>query len=107
MSNKDKKYFIPVDGITIEVSIEVYRAYYQPIWLTSYHAQKNGECLFTKVQLWKCDGASQPQSNEQENCNSVIIETNSGLQSARYCLFRTMSMRNLHFQDKWRFIQCL
>lgn len=31
-------------------------AYYQPIWNTRYHAQKNGECRCTKTQLWKCDG---------------------------------------------------
>ena len=48
MQNNDKKYFIPVDGTPIEVSEEVYRAY--------YHAQKNGECRCTKAQLWKCDG---------------------------------------------------
>lgn len=28
MQNNDKKYFIPVDGTPIEVSEEVYRAYY-------------------------------------------------------------------------------
>ena len=56
MQNKDKKYFIPVDGNPIEVSEEVYRAYYQPIWNTRYHTQKNGECRCTKAQLWKCDG---------------------------------------------------
>lgn len=56
MSNEAKKYFIPVDGNPIEVSEEVYRAYYQPIWNTRYHAQKNGECRCTKAQLWKCDG---------------------------------------------------
>ena len=56
MSNEAKKYFIPVDGNPIEVSEEVYRAYYQPIWNARYHAQKNGECRCTKAQLWKCDG---------------------------------------------------
>ena len=56
MQNNDKKYFIPVDGAPIEVSEEIYRAYYQPIWNTRYHAQKNGECRCTKAQLWKCDG---------------------------------------------------
>ena len=56
MKNKDKQYFIPVDGELIEVTEEVYRAYYQPIWNTRYHAQKNGECRCTKAQLWKCDG---------------------------------------------------
>lgn len=56
MSNEAKKYFIPVDGTLIEVSEEVYRAFYRPIWNTRYHAQKNGECRCTKGQLWKCDG---------------------------------------------------
>ena len=56
MKNKDKQYFIPVDGELIEVTEEVYRAYYQPIWHTRYHAQKNGEYRCTKAQLWKCDG---------------------------------------------------
>ena len=56
MANKDNRYFIPVDGNPIEVSEEVYRAYYQPIWNARYHAQKNGECRCTKAQLWKCDG---------------------------------------------------
>ena len=36
MQNNDKKYFIPVNGNPIEVSEEVYRAYYQPIWNTRY-----------------------------------------------------------------------
>ncbi|NLI54385.1 MAG: hypothetical protein GX417_08660 [Clostridiales bacterium] len=54
--SKSKRFFIPVNGTPIEVSEEVYRAYYQPIWNTRYHAQKNGECRCTKSQLWKCDG---------------------------------------------------
>ena len=49
MSNDAKKYFVPVNGSPIEVSEEVYRAYYQPIWNTRYHAQKNGECHCTKA----------------------------------------------------------
>ena len=56
MQNRDKKHFIPVNRTPIEVSEEVYRAYYQPIWNTRYHAQQNGECRCTKAQLWKCDG---------------------------------------------------
>ena len=31
MQNNDKKYFIPVDGNPIEVSEEVYRAYYKAL----------------------------------------------------------------------------
>ncbi len=56
MKNNDKQYFIPVNGTPVEVSEEVYRAYYRPIWNTRYHAQQNGECHCTKAQLWKCDG---------------------------------------------------
>lgn len=56
MQKKANRYFIPVDGRAIEVSEEVYRAYYRPIWNTRYHAQKNGECRCTKAQIWKCDG---------------------------------------------------
>ena len=52
----NNRFFIPVNGTPIEVSEKVYRAYYQPIWNTRYHAQKNGECRCTKAQLWKCDG---------------------------------------------------
>ena len=54
--NQGKRYYIPVDGEFVEVTEEVYLAYYQPIWNTRYHAQKNGECRCTKAQLWKCDG---------------------------------------------------
>ena len=56
MSNEAKKYYIPVNGKLVEVSEELYRAYYRPIWNTRYHAHKNGECCCTKAQLWKCDG---------------------------------------------------
>ena len=56
MSNEAQKYFIPVKGELVEVSEELYRAYYRPIWNTRYHARKNGECCCTKAQLWKCDG---------------------------------------------------
>lgn len=56
MQKKANRYFIPIDGMPIEVSEEVYRAYYRPIWNTRYHAQKNGECRCTKAQIWKCNG---------------------------------------------------
>lgn len=38
MSNEAKKYYIPVNGKLVEVSEELYRAYYRPIWNTRYHA---------------------------------------------------------------------
>lgn len=48
--------FIPANEELVEVSEELYREYYRPIWNTRYHARKNGECCCTKAQLWKCDG---------------------------------------------------
>ena len=61
MKNCDRKYFIPVNGTPVEVSEEVYRAYYRPVWGTRYHAQKNGECRCSKRQLWLCDGFIHPK----------------------------------------------
>ena len=49
MSSEAKKYFIPVNGELVEVSEELYREYYRPIWNTRYHARKNGECSCTKL----------------------------------------------------------
>ena len=54
--SRSKHFFIPVDGTPIEVSEEVYRAYYQPVWITRYNACQNGECCCTAAHLWKCDG---------------------------------------------------
>ncbi len=56
MSKEAKKYFIPANEELVEVSEELYRTYYRPIWNTRYHARKNGECCCIKAQLWKCDG---------------------------------------------------
>lgn len=56
MSKEAKKYFIPANEELVEVSEELYREYYRPIWNTRYHVRKNGECSCTKAQLWKCDG---------------------------------------------------
>ena len=68
--NKKKQFFIPVTfeniegsneriGVNIkliEVSEEVYRAYYQPVWKARYHARKRDECGSPKSEAWKCDG---------------------------------------------------
>ena len=56
MTSNDNERFIQVNGKRIEVSEEIYRAYYQPIWRVRYHAQKNEECRCTKEQILKCDG---------------------------------------------------
>ena len=54
--NEHPKYFIPVNGIPVEVDETVYRAYYQPIWITRFKAQKNCDCHCPKSELWLCDG---------------------------------------------------
>ncbi len=73
----DKRYFIPVDETLIEVSEEVYRAYYQPIWNIRYHARKNGECVCTREQLWKCDGIC-PGCPFYTDGKKVSIDTSIG-----------------------------
>ena len=50
------KYYIPVDGVLVEVDEIIYRAYYQPIWKARIKAQRAGECLCPKDDIWKCDG---------------------------------------------------
>ena len=56
MKNNERKHYIPVNGTLVEVSEEVYRAYYRPVWNTRYHTQEKGECHLTKSRLWLCDG---------------------------------------------------
>lgn len=56
MKTVNKKHYIRIEKELIEVSEEVYRAYYQPIWKARKRAQRNGECRCPKAQLWKCDG---------------------------------------------------
>ena len=77
MQKKANRYFIPIDGMPIEVSEEVYRAYYRPIWNTRYHAQKNGECRCTKAQIWKCDGVC-PGCPFYAAGKKVSLDTTSG-----------------------------
>ena len=52
----EKKYYVIVEEEFVEVSEDVYRAYYQPIWRVRYYARKNDECRCPKHSLWKCDG---------------------------------------------------
>lgn len=42
MANKNNRYFIPVNGTLIEVSEEVYRAFYQPVLSTLYQRRARG-----------------------------------------------------------------
>lgn len=53
---KDKKYYIPMNGQKIEVTEEVYRAYYQPVWRTKKRAQSHGECCCPKNDYKACTG---------------------------------------------------
>ena len=59
MTNKDKKFFIPVSGQWVEVSEEIYYEYYRPIWRTHEHAQRHVQCRCRKSDIWKCDGVCQ------------------------------------------------
>ena len=59
MTNKDKKFLIPVSGQWVEVSEEIYYEYYRPIWRTHEHAQRHGQCRCRKSDIWKCDGVCQ------------------------------------------------
>ena len=59
MTNKDKKFFIPVSGQWVEVSEEIYYEYYRPIWRTHEYAQRHGQCRCRKSDIWKCDGICQ------------------------------------------------
>ena len=59
MTNKDKKFFIPVSGQWVEVSEEIYYEYYRPIWRTHEYAQRHGQCRCRKSDIWKCDGVCQ------------------------------------------------
>lgn len=51
------KYKIFVHGINtwVEVSEDVYRAYYRPIWAMQKRAQKHNQCVCPKSRLWLCD----------------------------------------------------
>ena len=77
MKNNERKFFIPVNGTLVEVSEDVYRAYYQPIWNTRYHAQRNGECHITKSRMWLCDGIC-PGCPFQTCGRSISLETPIG-----------------------------
>ena len=59
MDNKKReryRFFIPVNGVPVEVDETVYRAYYQPIWRTRIKAYRARECHCLKNKLWLCDG---------------------------------------------------
>lgn len=90
MTNKGNRYFIPIDGTPIEVSEEVYRAYYQPIWNTCYHAKKNGERRCTKAQLWRCDGVC-PGCPFYASEKKVSIDTPIGCEDDEITLGDTLA----------------
>ena len=56
MERKNDNYFIPVNGNLIQVTKEVYDAYYQPIWRARTHARWFKECYCPKDQILNCDG---------------------------------------------------
>ena len=89
MESKQKKYYIPVEGQLIEVSEEVYKAYYQPIWRARYHAQKNGECRCPQHQLWQCEGIC-PGCQYHSTGKKVSIDTPIGSEDSGITLGDTL-----------------
>ena len=77
MKNNERKFFIPVNGTLFEVSEDVYRTYYRPIWNTRSRAQNNGECHITKSRMWMCDGIC-PGCPFQTCGRNISLETPIG-----------------------------
>ena len=48
--------YVPDTDARVEVSSEVYYAYYRPIWRTQKRMKKLKLCLCPKRELWKCIG---------------------------------------------------
>jgi len=40
----------------VPVSPQVYSEYYRPVWRQQKSAQKDGQCMCARMDLWKCDG---------------------------------------------------
>lgn len=51
-----KEYYIVQNGKLIPVEEEFYYAWYRPIWRMRGKARRNGECMCTKKNFWKCEG---------------------------------------------------
>lgn len=58
MKTNDKKFYIylPNQKEPVEVTEEVYRAYYQPIWRALDFAKNHGRCLLDGNLWYKCQG---------------------------------------------------
>lgn len=54
--NKERKYFIIVDGVKYEVDEAIYRLYIRPNNATRKQAQRRGECCCLKEEYRFCDG---------------------------------------------------
>ena len=55
-STAQRKIYLPAEKKFIEVSEDVYFAYYRPIWKVLKNAQRKGECCCPVDELWKCGG---------------------------------------------------
>ena len=88
MTNESKKYYIPLpktedaptgyiefyrDFQFVEVSKEVYRTYYQPIWATWRYAKRHGTCTGEdwKRCLGECIGC--PHCHHLDDCISLDV----------------------------------
>ena len=50
-----KKVYLPASDEWVDVSEEVYREYYRPIWAHRKRMQSHGRCACPKGKLWICD----------------------------------------------------
>ncbi len=106
MSKEAKKYFIPANEELVEVSEELYREYYRPIWNTRYHVRKNGECSCTKAQLWKCDGVC-PGCPFYTAGKKVSLDTVIGGENDELTLGDTIADDSQTIESKSRSAVCL
>ena len=55
-TSKQRKIYLRSEEKFIEVSEEVYLAYYRPAWRIRDREQRAGRCKCTRKNLWQCDG---------------------------------------------------
>lgn len=56
MDRPKKKIFLRAERKFVDVSEEVYYAYYRPAWRIRDHEQRAGRCKCPQKHLWQCDG---------------------------------------------------
>ena len=87
MSKQEKQRFIydPVSRQKIDVSEEVYGAYYRPIWAMFKRAHDHGTCRATQSQWWLCQGdCAVCRFHYRDKHDSLELMAESGKQTADY-----------------------